>query len=114
MHRVLVGVSGLAVAAPAGVFCFLSWERADQVAGVISALVSMAALAATLWTLRSGGSGAQVSVSATGPADATGPGSQANSGVISPSSAQNNVSVSGTGDAKADQGGSANTGFMAP
>lgn len=36
--------TGLGVAVLAGVLSFLSWDRADQVAGVVSAVVGVAAL----------------------------------------------------------------------
>ncbi len=44
LQRVAACATGVAVAVLAGVFCFLSWDRANQVAGIVSALVSVLAL----------------------------------------------------------------------
>ncbi|MGJ5943334.1 hypothetical protein [Streptomyces caviscabies] len=103
--------TGLAVAVLAGALSFLSWERADQVAGVISAVVGVAALGVGVYGALGPPRGPDVQVSATGRAVARG-GGEANTGFIAPSSPGTSgaVSVSDTGDAEAD-GGDANTGF---
>ncbi|PWJ02158.1 hypothetical protein DKG34_40280 [Streptomyces sp. NWU49] len=103
--------TGLGVAALAGVLSFLSWDRANQVAGVVSALIGVAALGISMYTLLAPSQAASVQVSRTGKAVARG-GGEASTGVVLPSggSVRGSVSVSDTGDAEAD-GGSANTGF---
>ncbi|MEU6484771.1 hypothetical protein [Streptomyces sp. NPDC046887] len=115
-RRVVLAVTGLAIGVLAGVLAFLSWERADQVAGVVSAFVSLAALGASVYAVLSGSgqsasSSSGVRVSRTGKATASG-GGTANTGVVTPSSGEAGgpVSVERTGDAESD-GGSANTGF---
>ncbi|MFG2612679.1 hypothetical protein [Streptomyces anulatus] len=102
--------TGLAVAVLAGVLSFLSWDRADQVAGVVSAVVGVAALGVSVYGAFSPSRGPDVQVSATGRA--TSRGGDANTGFVAPTSTTppGSVSVSDTGDAEAD-GGSANTGF---
>ncbi|MFJ7071901.1 hypothetical protein [Streptomyces sp. NPDC098781] len=70
-QRVVIGVSAGAVAALAAVFSALSWDRADQVAGVISAPAGVAGLGAAVWAAQvSRGSGGQgtIRVSDTGRA----------------------------------------------
>lgn len=68
-QRLVTGLTGLSVAVLAGVFCFLSWDRANQVAGIVSALVSVLALGIGLLALLSGRDGS-VRVANTGPATA--------------------------------------------
>ncbi|MFE2142271.1 hypothetical protein ACFXA3_11080 [Streptomyces sp. NPDC059456] len=109
-RRTVVGVTGLAVAVLAGVLSFLSWDRANQVAGVVSALVGVAALGTAVCTVLLADRSAAVHVSRTGRAVARG--GDANTGVVAPASSAmpGPLSVSDTGDARAD-GGSANTGY---
>lgn len=103
--------TGLAVAVLAGVLSFLSWDRADQVAGVVSAVVGVAALGVGVYGALGPARGPDVQVSATGRAVSRGAG-EANTGFVAPASttAPGSVSVGDTGDAEAD-GGNANTGF---
>jgi hypothetical protein len=49
-QRLVADVTGLMVAVLAGFFCFLSWDRANQVAGIVSALVSVVALGTGSWS----------------------------------------------------------------
>ncbi|MFJ9979910.1 hypothetical protein [Streptomyces cyaneofuscatus] len=113
-QRFVVVIFSVVVAALAGVFCFLSWERANQVAGIVSALVSIGSLGAALWASLATVSGTRVYVSRTGSATARAGGS-ANSGAITPSSgaAADTIRVDRTGDAESE-GGQANSGFSAP
>ncbi|WP_234473702.1 MULTISPECIES: hypothetical protein [unclassified Streptomyces] len=110
-RRAVLMWTGLGVAVLAGVLSFLSWDRAGQVAGVVSAVVSVAALGVGVYGALGPTRGPDVQVSGTGRAVSRGAG-EANTGFVAPSStsAPGSVSVSGTGDAEAD-GGSANTGF---
>ncbi|MFE6982716.1 hypothetical protein [Streptomyces griseus] len=110
-RRAVLMWTGLAVAVLAGVLSFLSWDRADQVAGVISAVVGVAALGVGVYGALGPARGPDVQVSGTGRAVSRG-GGEANTGFVAPAShtAPGSVSVSDTGDAEAD-GGSANTGF---
>ncbi|PZT70522.1 hypothetical protein DN402_16895 [Streptomyces sp. SW4] len=107
-------IFSVVVAALAGVFCFLSWERANQVAGIVSALVSIGSLGAALWAALATLPGTRVYVSRTGSATARDGGS-ANTGVITPStsSAADTIRVDRTGDAESE-GGEANSGVSAP
>ncbi|MEU7731793.1 hypothetical protein ACIQUZ_18025 [Streptomyces griseus] len=109
-RRAVLMWTGLGVAVLAGVLSFLSWDRADQVAGVVSAVVGVAALGAGVYGAVGPPRGPDVRVSATGRA--TSRGGDANTGFVAPASTAppGSVSVDGTGDAEAD-GGSANTGF---
>lgn len=110
-RRVVLLSTGLAIAVLAGVLSFLSWDRANQVAGVVSALVGVAALGTSVYAVLAPSRGASVQVSRTGKAVATG-GGDANTGLVLPSSGGTpaSASISDTGDARAD-GGRANTGF---
>lgn len=114
-QRVIIGGTGLLVTALAGVFGFLSWDRAGQVASVVAALIAVAALGVAVWAVLSGGSGGgSVRVENTGAATAVGPGSRANTGAVASGDGRGDVSVSGTADARAEDGGSANTGSERP
>lgn len=113
MQRVVVMASGLAMGLLAGATCFLTWDHANQVAGVVSAFVGIASLGTALWAAvasASESSGSNIRVSATGSATARGGGS-ANTGVALPAGPVDpaRVEVTGTGDADAE-GGQANTG----
>lgn len=105
-QRILVGASGLVVAVLAGVFAYLGLERANQLAGVLSALVGVLALAVAVWALLPGRAPA-VRVRNTGAATARGDG-LANTGVTGP--ARGPVEVADTGDAQSERG-QANTGY---
>ncbi|MCT7350659.1 hypothetical protein N4P33_00400 [Streptomyces sp. 15-116A] len=98
----------LALAVFAGALSLLSWNRANQVAGVVSAVVGMAALGVGVCALLAPTGSTSVQVSRTGRATATG-GGDANTGAVA-STPAGEVSVEETGDARAD-GGSANTGY---
>lgn len=108
-QRVVGGATGAAVAVLAGAFCFMSWDRADEVAGVVSALMSVAGLGVAVWALLSGGGGS-VRVANTGPATSRGTGSFANTGLIVSGGMRGDMTVDGTGSADAEDGGRANTG----
>lgn len=109
-RRLVAGLTGLAVAVLAGVFCLLSWNRANQVAGIVSALVGVVALGIGILALMSGRDGA-VRVTNTGPATAVGASSRANTGLTTQGSMQGGVEVDGTAEARAEDGGRANSGY---
>ncbi|MFF8781759.1 hypothetical protein ACF07W_31205 [Streptomyces sp. NPDC015140] len=109
-QRLVAGLTGLAVAVLAGVFCFLSWDRANQVAGIVSALVGVVALGTGVLALVSGRDGL-VRVANTGPATAVGASSHANTGVTAQGSMHGGMEVDGTAEARAEDGGRANTGY---
>ncbi|MEV7737820.1 hypothetical protein AB0O75_38100 [Streptomyces sp. NPDC088921] len=109
-QRLVTGLTGLTVAVLAGVFCFLSWDRANQVAGIVSALVSVLALGLGLLALMSGRDTA-VRVTNTGPATAVGAGSHANTGLTAQGGAHEGMEIDGTAEARAEDGGRANTGY---
>jgi hypothetical protein len=114
-QRIVILVSGVLVFGLAGVFCALSWSRADQLAGIVSALVSVAGLGATVWAAIAAGSVAgaapRLRATRTGNASARSSGS-ANTGVITSASGTTGgtTSVNRTGDAEAEDG-QANTGI---
>ncbi|MEU9489070.1 hypothetical protein AB0D83_36460 [Streptomyces decoyicus] len=109
-QRLVTGLTGLAVAVLAGVFCLLSWDRANQVAGIVSALVGVVALGTGALALVSGREGA-VRVANTGPATAVGAGSHANSGLTAQRIVHGGMEINGTAEARAEDGGRANTGY---
>ncbi|CAL9519130.1 hypothetical protein AB0N88_03710 [Streptomyces sp. NPDC093516] len=109
-QRAVAGLTGLAVAVLAGVFCFLSWDRANQVAGIVSALVGVVALGTGVLALVSGRDGS-VRVVNTGPATAVGAGSHANTGLTAQGGVRGGMEVDGTAEARAEDGGRANTGY---
>ncbi|KJY26503.1 hypothetical protein [Streptomyces sp. NRRL S-495] len=111
-QRVVVGVTGLAVGVLAGVFCFLSWDRANQVAGIVSALVAVLALGVAVWTVMAGTGGGSVRVSETGSATAKGQGSRANSGLATSGGTRGEMVVERTGDVNSEDGGIASTGYV--
>ncbi|MCT9114227.1 hypothetical protein ACFWD7_49340 [Streptomyces mirabilis] len=107
-RRAVLVTTVLVLGVFAGALSLLSWDRANQVAGVVSAVVGVAALGVGVCALLAPSGSTSVQVSRTGRATATG-GGDANTGVVASSSA-GAVSVGETGDARAD-GGSANTGY---
>ncbi|MFD8598934.1 hypothetical protein ACFV1L_28425 [Kitasatospora sp. NPDC059646] len=109
MQRTVIVVTGLAVALFAGALAFLTWDQANKVAGVVSAVVAVAALGAAVYPLVAGARGGTVEVTGTGAAVAAGPGSSANTGYQGGSTA-GQVRVADTGEARADSGGTANSG----
>ncbi|WP_235437753.1 hypothetical protein [Kitasatospora griseola] len=114
MQRTVIVVTGGAVALFAGVLSFLTWDQANKVSGVVSALVAIAALGAAVAALvpaRRPQPG-RIEVANTGAAIATGGGSIANTGHQGDGSvpAAGQVRVTGTGEARAEDGGVANSG----
>jgi hypothetical protein len=107
-RRAVLVTTVLVLAVFAGALSLLSWDRANQVAGVVSAVVGVAALGVGVCALLARSGSTSVQVSRTGRASASGDG-DANSGAVV-SSSVGAVSVGETGDARAD-GGSANTGY---
>ncbi|GGS32110.1 hypothetical protein AB0E75_27975 [Streptomyces griseoviridis] len=98
----------LVLAVLAGALSLLSWDRANQVAGMVSAAVGVAALGVGVCTLLVSTGSMSIQVSRTGRATATG-GGDANTGAVV-SSSDGAVFVEETGEARAD-GGSANTAY---
>jgi hypothetical protein len=114
-QRIVIMVSGVVVFGLAGVFCALSWTQANQLAGIVSALVSVAGLGATVWAALAAapaaGAGPRAHVVRTGNASVRGTGS-ANTGIITSTSgtAGGTASAKRTGDADTEDG-QANTGI---
>lgn len=112
-QKTVVVVTGFAVALLGAAFAFLTWDQADRLAGVLSALLAVAGLGASVAALVAapGPAPRTVEVSGTGDAVARNGGS-ANTGYRSDSSSPGDgtVRVADTGDARAD-GGEANTGY---
>ncbi|AVZ76948.1 hypothetical protein SLUN_36980 [Streptomyces lunaelactis] len=110
-QRVVIVASGVGVGLLAGAFCLMSWDRADQVAGIASAFLSVAALGVAVWAVMAGTTGSRLRASNTGKATVRG-GGTANTGVVLPNSgvSDSTVHVQKTGAAESD-GGQANTGI---
>ncbi|MFD9733570.1 hypothetical protein [Umezawaea sp. NPDC059074] len=101
MGRAVVVITCLVTAGLGVWFAVASWDSANKVAVIASALAAVAAVGVAVWAgLRTGG---RIVVSDTGDATA-GPGGRANTGVRGATSAR----VKRTGNARA--GGDANTG----
>ncbi|MCZ9350965.1 hypothetical protein NGM36_14325 [Streptomyces mutabilis] len=107
-RRAVLVTTVLVLAVFAGALSLLSWDRANQVAGVVSAVVGVAALGVGVCALLAPSGSTSVQVSSTGRATAAGGGDANTGAVASPSDGV--VSVGEAGDARAD-GGSANTGY---
>lgn len=109
-QRVVISATALLIGVLAGVFSLLSWTRAEQLAGVLSALAGVTGIGVAIWATMAGGSKQTIRAVSTGKATATGGGS-ANTGVIVGGAATSTgeVSAQQTGDAEAD-GGDANSG----
>lgn len=96
------------------VFAWVGWDRADQVASVVSSLVGIAALgiaAAAAWPLARGGNQRDVRVGKTGRSVARGQG-RANTGIKGRAgNIAGRVRAKSTGDAEASGNGEANSGI---
>ncbi|MFJ8979919.1 hypothetical protein [Streptomyces sp. NPDC102282] len=99
----------LVLAVFAGVLSLLRWGRANQVAGVVSALVGVGTLGTGVGALLAPSETTLVHVTRTGGASATG-GGDANRGAVVSSSA-GAVSIRKIGASQADSG-SASTGYQ--
>jgi hypothetical protein len=108
-RRVVISVTCVVVGALAAVFAVSQWDQANRIATVSSALAAVAALGVAVWAALPG-SGPGARVSRTGTATAGGPGSRANTGVSGAASMPGAVVADHTGDARATNGGSANSG----
>ena len=97
------------VAALAAVFAASQWDQANRIATVTSALAAAAALGVAVWAALPG-SGPGARASRTGTATAGGPGSRANTGVSGVASTPGAGVADHTGEARAANGGSANSG----
>lgn len=111
LRRVVIPLTFLLVAGLAAVFAVSGWDQADKIASIVSALVAVAALGVGVWAALPGSAqGVHVRAVRTGTAMASGPGSRANTGVTGRVSASETVMIEGTGNARATDGGSANSG----
>ncbi|WP_234385549.1 hypothetical protein [Streptomyces scabiei] len=110
-QRKVVILTGLVVGLLAGSFSFMSWSHANQVAGVFSALLSVAGIGITIWVALSNNSLPGIRVSSTGRASAT-HGGNANTGFVGNQSAATSISASveSSGDVEA-AGGEGNSGI---
>jgi hypothetical protein len=113
--RVSLLVTCAVVAGLGAWFAVAKWDQANKVATVASALGAVAAVGVALWTaLRTSpnrsGRASSIRVSGTGKATATGTGSSAVSGMRGRAGDSGPVEVRDTGDAEADEGGSAVSG----
>lgn len=112
-RQTLVLILTAAVVACLGAwFVLASWDHANRVATVLSALGALAAIGVAIWAaLR--GSSVRSSINAKGTGDATAMGSSsANTGIrVSKSDHSGRMEVKDTGKARADDGGDANSGI---
>jgi hypothetical protein len=104
-RRVSILITCLVVAVLAIVLVVVRWDDASRIATIISALAAVAAVGVAVWAALAP-TGARARASKTGAAVARGRGSRANTGVTGPAGAAEQ-----TGDARAAEGGSANSGI---
>jgi hypothetical protein len=109
--RIALIATCVLVAGLGGWFAIARWDDANRVAAITSALAGIAAIGVAVWAaLRGSGRNASQSVSRSG--NATGKGGRANSGISGSNAASvREAKVRRTGDAHAEDGGSANTGI---
>lgn len=110
-RRLSILLTCVMVAILAVVFAVLSWDRANRLATVTAALAGVAAVGIAVWAALRTSAGAEVRVTRTGPATATGAGSTAVSGVTGDPDGP--TSVDRTGAARAADGGDATSGVRA-
>lgn len=103
--RLAVIVTCVVVTGLAALFAFGPWDAAGRIGTVLSVLAAVAAVGVAVWAGLPHGTAGSLA-SRTGAATASGPGSLANSGVIG----SDTSTAEATGDARADGGGSANSG----
>ena len=113
--RVTLAVTCVVVAGLGVWFAVAKWDQANKAATMASALGAVAAVGVAVWTtLRasSGRTGSRRTIRATGTgkATATGTGSSAVSGVRGTAGNEGPTKARNTGEAQADDGGSAVTG----
>jgi hypothetical protein len=108
-RRLVIVVTCLAVAVLGAVLVATRWDDASRVATVASALAAVAAVGVAVWAALPGSVRGSVAKQ-TGKATASGAGSRANSGVTGPATMPGSARADGTGDARATEGGAANSG----
>lgn len=111
-RRIVVLLTGLAVAGLCVLLAWMGWTNANTVAAVVSAVVGVATLGATVWSTMQPSlkrPSTSVRVRRTGSASARSRG-RANTGVEGATSSRPTVLVEGSGDAVAAGDGDANTG----
>lgn len=112
MGRVVLIVTLFAVSALGVWIAVVTWDEANKIAVVTSALAAVAAVGVAVWAaLRGARSTSSIDVSRTGDAVSTG-GGRANTGFRGKARRTSSVRVRDTGRAEAD-GGDANTGVQA-
>lgn len=110
-RRVVLLVTCAVVAGLAVLFVVMRWDRANQIAVVVSALAAVAAVGVAVWAALPSQAGTTVVAHGTGDAVA-GNGGTANSGVTAPvTGLRGRVKAKRTGKADASRGGDANTGI---
>lgn len=111
IKRLVLVLTGLAVAGLAGTLTFLRWDKADHLLSVVSGLATVASLGVAVWAALPDGNSITVKVGNTGTAKATGPG-KANTGITGPADGlTGSIELNNSGMAEADGGGEANTGI---
>jgi hypothetical protein len=110
-RRVVLGITGLVMAALAVAFMVVRWDRADRIATAVTVLTGVAALGITAWAaLPRGRQEPEIRVSGSGKATAEDGGS-AVSGVSGlAGSGPGRAEVTDSGDAHASGGGDATSG----
>lgn len=108
-RRVVIVLTCVVVAGLGATFALTQWDNANRIATSASALASVAAVGVAVWAgLAASRTG--VRASRTGKATATGQGSRSNSGVAGSAKLAGPALADRTGDARAAEGGSANSG----
>ena len=111
-RRLVVLATAGVVAVLAVLLVVLRWDSANEIAVVVSALATVAAVGVAIWAALPAVSGKGMRVSRTGRATA-GPGGRANSGVSGAAgSVPSSVVLDRTGDADASSSGDANSGIQ--
>jgi cytosine/uracil/thiamine/allantoin permease len=108
-RRVVILITCVVVAALALAFVVSRWDQANRIATVASALATVAAVGVAVWAALPG-SGSAARAIRTGTARARGLGARANSGISATTSAPGGTLADRTGEARATDGGSANSG----
>jgi len=109
-RRVVLLITCVVVAALALVFAVSRWDQANRIATVASALAAVAAVGVAVWAALPGSASGARAIR-TGTAEASGPGARANSGIRGAASMLGGMVADHTGDARATDGGSANSGI---
>ena len=112
MKRVVLIATGILVALVAGVFSTISWDRASQVASVLSAVIAIVSLSATIIQIIPTGHSAPISVKNSGSARANNDGIAISEVFVTDVQPVTNIEIDRSGSAIAENTGQAISGIM--